>query len=110
MTAAAARISDDEPAAVLLSDALEAETMGEECRRPSVERAQRRGELLADLEALARARDLLLQELDQTAERCWQAGMDRTLIAGALGISRASLYRRYPRGGQGRPQAGEANP
>jgi DNA invertase Pin-like site-specific DNA recombinase len=98
-----------EPASQRASEVLEAARMGDGCGRRDGERA-RRAKLLADLDALARAKDLLEREIAQLAEECWQAGVDRTLIAGALGISRASLYRRYPRGGQGRPQAGEANP
>jgi len=65
-------------------------------------------QLLRDLSGSVRAREVLNREIDALEELCWQLGVNRYLLAGALDLSRSKLYRRHPgraRSCPGAPQA-----
>ena len=51
--------------------------------------------VIEELRALVLARTVLDREIEAGAVRALRAGEDRTCIAGALGMSRASLYRQF---------------
>jgi DNA invertase Pin-like site-specific DNA recombinase len=50
---------------------------------------------LEQLQAMVLARRVLHLEVDRLVERALEEGEDRTAVARVLGISRASVYRRY---------------
>lgn len=53
-------------------------------------------ELLRDLSGLVRAREVLTREIEVLEGLCWDLGVSRFVLAGALGLSRSKLYRRHP--------------
>jgi hypothetical protein len=62
---------------------------------------------LERVRALVYARRRLHLDLDQAVIEAMQEGVSRTELSGALGISRAGLYRQY--GGWLEPVAGESS-
>lgn len=52
-------------------------------------------EALRELLSLAEARRVIERRLEQLVEVCWVEGVKRSLLAEALGVSRAGLYRRF---------------
>ena len=70
-------------------------------------------ETLLRIEGLIEAMRVLEREVEAAVSDAVRQGADRTALAAALGVHRSTLYRRpalSARGGQGRPQAGGANP
>jgi hypothetical protein len=50
-------------------------------------------EALACLRGLVFAEMVLHEQIVELVRRCWVAGIDRTSLAKALGVSKATLYR-----------------
>lgn len=50
---------------------------------------------LERLRALALARQLADEAVDEAVRECLATDIDRTRIAGLLGVNRSTLYRRY---------------
>lgn len=48
-----------------------------------------------ELVALAAARRLLDRRIEELVGVCWSEGVERAVLADAMGVSRAGLYRRF---------------
>jgi hypothetical protein len=57
------------------------------------------------LRGLVEARAVIDDAVRQAAQECVEAGVDSLSVAGALGVSRAQLYRLFP-GGRGAVKRG----